>query len=193
MAIVPLPGQAESGDRHLVAPTSDGALVAVVDGLGHGSEAAEAAKIAVATLHEYREESVISLVRYCHERLKSTRGVVMSLASFNVKDNTVTWLSVGNVEGLLFRAHGEGTSPFEAILMRGGVVGYHLPLLQALMVPVFHDDILVLATDGIRADFSNGIRHTDPPQRIAESICAEHAKGNDDALVFVARYTGITP
>jgi len=39
------PGQSESGDRHLVLPTPDGGLVAVVDGLGHGAEAANAAKV----------------------------------------------------------------------------------------------------------------------------------------------------
>jgi len=35
-----MPGQAVSGDMHLVRPFEDGVLVALVDGLGHGEEAA---------------------------------------------------------------------------------------------------------------------------------------------------------
>ena len=50
MAQAVLAGQTVSGDRHLVSPCRDGLLVAVVDGLGHGEEAAKAAEIAVSTL-----------------------------------------------------------------------------------------------------------------------------------------------
>src|ERR1051326_4408996 len=45
-----LPGQAQSGDAHLVKAVATGVLVAVVDGLGHGAEAATAARTAVHTL-----------------------------------------------------------------------------------------------------------------------------------------------
>ena len=37
------PLQVESGDRYVVAPYADGVLVGVVDGMGHGAPAAEAA------------------------------------------------------------------------------------------------------------------------------------------------------
>src|SRR5262245_2765968 len=45
-----LPGQRISGDHYLVAPFPGGALVAVVDGVGHGNEASIAARTAVNTL-----------------------------------------------------------------------------------------------------------------------------------------------
>ena len=32
-----------------------------------------------------------------------TRGVVLSIALFNAENNTMTWLGVGNVDGLLLR------------------------------------------------------------------------------------------
>ena len=40
VATLALPGEAQSGDRHLVKPVGSTVLVAVVDGLGHGAEAA---------------------------------------------------------------------------------------------------------------------------------------------------------
>ncbi len=58
----PFAGQAVSGDRHLVEPVPNGVLVAVVDGLGHGEEAAQAAQLAIATLQAYAHESVVALL-----------------------------------------------------------------------------------------------------------------------------------
>jgi len=77
-------------------------MAAVVDGVGHGKEAARAARKAIATLDLSVGKSPVALFQRCHEQLRSTRGVVMSLASFNANDNTLAWLGVGNVEGVLF-------------------------------------------------------------------------------------------
>jgi len=192
-AASPLEGQAESGDLHVVQPFPKGVLVAAVDGLGHGPEAAAAARSAVVTLAEYAHEPVISLVKRCHERLLRTRGVVMSLASFNTLDNTMTWLGVGNVEGLLLRADVAANPPRENVLLRGGVVGYQLPALHASILPVTRGDVLILATDGIRGGIVEDVSLSDPPQRIAEQILARRATGMDDALVLVARYLGHEP
>ena len=93
-ATVTLAGQVQSGDRYVVVPSGSGVLVAAIDGLGHGVEAASAAQLAAGVLERDPRESVITLVRRCHERLRETRGVVMSLASFNALDETMTWLGV---------------------------------------------------------------------------------------------------
>src|SRR5206468_11760132 len=81
----------QSGDVHVVAPLPNGALVAVIDGLGHGAEAAAVAHVAARILQANAAEPVLALVQRCHEDLRKTRGVVMSLASFNAKDSSVTW------------------------------------------------------------------------------------------------------
>ncbi|MGD0922183.1 MAG: SpoIIE family protein phosphatase [Terriglobia bacterium] len=193
MAAQPLEGEAESGDQYVVRPLPNGVLVAAVDGLGHGPEAAAAARSAVVTLADYAHEPVISLIKRCHERLIRTRGVVMSLASFNALDNTMTWLGVGNVEGALLRADATARPARESILLRGGVVGYQLPALHASILPVTRGDVLILATDGIRGGFVEDVTLSDPPQQIAEQILARRASGADDALVLVARYLGHEP
>ena len=59
--------------------------------------------LAIATLAAYAHEPIISLIRRCHEALRGTRGVVMSIASLNTHDRTMVWLGVGNVEGVLLR------------------------------------------------------------------------------------------
>jgi negative regulator of sigma-B (phosphoserine phosphatase) len=131
-----LPGQGESGDRHLVCCAGNGILIAAMDGIGHGEEAANAAEAAISILKANVEEPVISLVERCHEGLRSTRGVVLSLASIDPEHGMMTWLGVGNVQGVLMRAGAQKGSVQEVLLLRGGVVGSQLPALQAAVLPI---------------------------------------------------------
>jgi negative regulator of sigma-B (phosphoserine phosphatase) len=188
-----LPGEQMSGDLHLVIPCSDGALVAAIDGLGHGSEAAEAANKAAQALDAHPEESVIALMQRCHDELKATRGVAMTVALFNHRENTVTVLGVGNVEGILLRANQAANPMQERVVLRGGVVGYQLPSLRASVFPVYSGDVMLFATDGIRSGFEEKINLTESPHRLAERILEQNFRGVDDALVLAIRYAGISP
>jgi phosphoserine phosphatase RsbX len=190
VATLALAGQTESGDLHLVKPTADGALVAVVDGLGHGQEAAAAAQIAVHTLEQFAEEPPLSLIQRCHHALKGTRGVVMSIAAFDARRSTMTWLGVGNVDGVVHHSNWAERSARVALITRGGIVGSELPAVQAAMLPVGVADTLVFATDGIRAGFADDVSDREQPQRLANQILSRFGKGTDDALVLVARYLG---
>ena len=195
VAMRALPGETVSGDMHVVKPFPNGVLLAVMDGLGHGDEATLAAKTAAATLVEHARESVISLLKRCHEALPRTRGVAMTLASCNSLEGTITWLGVGNVEGLLLRADASANPPTERVLLRGGVVGYQLPVLHAGVLPIGPGDLLIFATDGIRGDFGGDFSHSRPsgietPQQIADRLLEKWFKGTDDALVLVVRYLG---
>lgn len=181
----------ESGDVYVVAPFPDGVLVAVIDGLGHGAEAATAAREAARLLEAHAGETVSDLIRRCHEGLRRTRGAVMSLASFDSRSSSVTWIGVGNVEGVLVRADRAAEPSRESLAARGGVVGYQLPPLREAGRAVSSGDALILATDGIRSEFTAGLSVQDSPQDMAESIVARYAKASDDALVLVARYLGV--
>jgi hypothetical protein len=77
------------------------------------------------------------------------------------------------------------------VLLHGGVVGLQLPPLRAFVIPVSLGDTLILATDGIRSGFAEGLPPEEPPQQLADRILARDAKGTDDALVLVVRYLGL--
>jgi negative regulator of sigma-B (phosphoserine phosphatase) len=196
-----LTGQSVSGDQYTVQPFPTGVLVAVVDGLGHGEEAVTAANLAIAALREHAHESVALLLQRCHDQLKGTRGVVMSLASFSAPDSSMTWVGVGDVEGVLLRAAPSARPARESIPLRGGVLGYQLPPVRAATVSVAQGDLLIFATDGIRSSFvqepllNNPLtRQTaDGPQELANRLLVSYGKETDDALVLVARYRGETP
>jgi len=184
-----LPGETRSGDLHVVESFTGGALVAALDGLGHGEEAAEASTAAATILSSHAREPLTTLVERCHEALRSTRGVAMSIASFVASRHTMTWLGVGNVEAALFRGD-TNAGRRESLPLRGGVVGFRLPALVPSTVSVAPGDTLILATDGVSGDFPMGVKLFETPERIAESILDRFAHGRDDALALVARYWG---
>ncbi len=190
VATLALEGQTESGDLHLVSAVEDGVLAAVVDGLGHGEEAAAAARLAVSTLERHAEEPPLSLLQRCHVALKGSRGVVMSIARFEARRGTMTWLGVGNVEGVLHHADRPERSARAALVTRGGIVGSEVPAVHAAVIPVSAGDTLVFATDGIGTGFLADVSACDEPQRLADQILSRYGKGTDDALVLVARYLG---
>lgn len=185
-----LPGETLSGDRHVVQSFPGGVLLGAMDGLGHGEEAADAAEIAARVLEERPHEPLPSLVQRCHDALGKTRGVVMSLASVKLREAAMTWLGVGNVTGVLMRADSHAVPAREALLLRGGVVGYKLPRLKAAVVALNPGDTLVFATDGIRGDFAEHLAGRARPQKLADGIMARDGLETDDALVLVARYPG---
>lgn len=188
------PGQTESGDQYVVMEIPGGAVVGVVDGLGHGAEAANASKTAVRSIERHGGEPVIKVMQQCHQSLTGSRGAVISVAAFSAAMETMTWLGVGNVDGLLLRAEAAATPSRELLLLRGGVVGVHLPALTAAIVPVVPGDTLIFATDGVRSEFLDQIRaHRDAPQTLAGRILERFGRGTDDALVLVARYLGAEP
>lgn len=188
-ASVPIAGQSVSGDRIVVAELAGGALVAVIDGLGHGREADDAARAAANAIQEDPAALVEQLVERCHARLRGTRGCVMTLARFAANDDALTWVGVGNVEAVLVRAPGAPGCD-EALVTRGGIVGYRLPRLVSRTLAVARGDTLALASDGIRHGFRIAITATGEPQELADRILAGWSTGHDDACVLVARYLG---
>jgi phosphoserine phosphatase RsbX len=185
-----LPGEAVSGDLHVVAPWNGGVLMAVVDGLGHGEQATIAARIAIAVLEQHAGEPVVNLVQHCHRALQRTRGAVMTLVALDVRDETLTALGVGNVEAVVHRANPDARPQRESVLLRAGVVGYQLPALQASVMPVARGDLVVFGTDGVREDFSDLITAAETTPRLTEKILSQKFRGTDDGLVLACKYVG---
>lgn len=187
-ATLPLPGQSESGDLCLIKRVGKGTLLAVVDGLGHGQDAASAAHAAVGALDRYSREPLIELVRRCHDALVGLRGVVLGLAYLDPQAATMAWLGVGNIGGVLLRAD-IGNRPSRITLVpNAGFIGAEQARPTTRSVPLALGDTVILYSDGIKDGFAESLALSNTPQEIADFVMTRHAKGNDDALVLVARY-----
>jgi negative regulator of sigma-B (phosphoserine phosphatase) len=159
----PMPGESESGDEFIVHPRPGGALLAVIDALGHGPAAASAARIAAACLRAHAHAPLGALMNLCHDALRQTHGVVVSVASFDSASRTLGWIGVGNVECVLIRGDALARPQRVFLVPRGGVVGYQLPPVRASDVPIAECDTVVFATDGIRHGFLDHLVPTDAP------------------------------
>ena len=178
-------GEDRSGDRAVFVPYDGGALVAAIDGLGHGDAAADAAEAAARVLREHAEEPPQALLERCHAALRKTRGAVMTLAWFDLRAGTMTWTGVGNVEARIVRADGARQ---DGPIVLGGVVGYQIPQVRMATLALRPGDSIMFATDGIDADFTATSALALTAQQQAERILERHSKHTDDALAVVVRY-----
>ena len=133
------------------------------------------------------------MVARCNGRLRGTRGVALSICTLNEKAAAWSWIGVGDVSAVLLREGPNLRPEREFLLMRGGVVGGFMPKLTVSTVRAVPGDVMILATDGVREDYSQELNLRGTPQEIAERILDGHATGTDDALALVVRYTGGLP
>lgn len=183
-------GEERSGDVAVFAPSPRGGLVAAIDGLGHGAAAADAAEAAADILRGNADEEPQAVLDRCHAALRRTRGVVMTLVWFDVAGRKMDWTGVGNVEARLMRAAGRGGARYDSPVVLAGVVGYNLPRVRLGTVELESGDAVVLATDGVSADYSSSFETGLPAQELADRVLERHGKGSDDALAVVVRFVG---
>jgi hypothetical protein len=180
-----------SGDLAVTVDALGGRLIVAIDGLGHGPAAAEASATAARVLSARPEDPLEDLFERCHAALSKTRGAVMTAARIDGAGG-MEWAGVGNVEGRLLRA-AAGLRATESPVLFGGVLGHQSRRVRTSRVALERGDVLLLATDGVRADFSTGASLMGNAQVIAERVLRTSARGTDDALVVAARWLGPDP
>jgi phosphoserine phosphatase RsbX len=186
-------GEAVNGDLGIVTVLPDGVLVAAIDGLGHGGEAARAAREAGDVVRDRASDDLVPLIERCHDALRNTRGAVIGLAFVSHLRRTMTWLGVGNVEGLVLSTDRSARRPKGSLPLGRGVLGHELPSVRPATLDVRPGDVLILATDGIEGAFADAPDISGSAQDISERILAVHWKPIDDALVLAVRYLGGGP
>lgn len=186
IAGAPHEGEERSGDLAVFLPTSRGALACVIDGLGHGPEAADASALCADVVRAHVEAPAQDLLQACHEALVQTRGVVMTVAWFDLEASRLQWAGVGNVDARLVRQGPELRE--EVALVFGGVLGYRMPNVRPATMSLDRGDLLVMITDGIDAAISPALAGGGAAQTMADRIFSMHGKGTDDALAVVVRY-----
>ncbi|MGH3564154.1 MAG: SpoIIE family protein phosphatase [Mycobacterium sp.] len=190
----PRPGEQVCGDRPVAVGVGEsGALFGVLDGLGHGAEAASAASRGVQVLRGACTEPLDVLVKLCHRELADTRGAAMTLARIDFGTKTLSWIGIGNVTANLVAKYPSGVQIRSSARLDSGIVGYRVPdTLRTQEVSIVPGDLLVIASDGIADDHLDGINFSASAAVIAEQILRHHSKEADDALVLAARHRGLS-
>ena len=179
-------GQTRSGDVAVFVPVARGGLACLIDGLGHGPDAADAAERCADVVRAHAGDSAHDLLAACHAALLDTRGVVLTVAWFDLERGEIAWTGVGNVDARLVHSGPELRE--DVALVFGGVVGYRLPKIRLATMPLTRGDVLVMITDGIEGAISPALAGAGTAQALADRIFEMHGKGTDDALAVVVRY-----
>jgi len=184
------PGELTNGDLGVVELCHDGVLLAGIDGVGHGADAARAARRAGDIVRSESGEDLAALAMLCHAALRDTRGAALTLARLSTAKGEVTWLGIGNVEGRVISGEAPAAGPKGSLALAAGVPGHELPRIRPETLTVRPGDVLILATDGIRATFADALDVSGSTAAIAARIMRTDYRRVDDAVVVAARYLG---
>jgi anti-sigma regulatory factor (Ser/Thr protein kinase) len=183
---VALRGEQVCGDDWDYRETPDGhPVILVVDGLGHGLGAAEAAREA---LHLFRQDPLVGpadMLDRLHRGLRSTRGAAAAVAWIASDRGQVVYAGVGNIGGLVIG----GEQP-HFLVSHNGILGHEVRRIQEFTYAWPAGSTLVLHSDGLKshwdlAAYPGLLRHH--PALIAGILYRDFRRGHDDATVVVAR------
>ncbi|MDB5112712.1 MAG: Stage sporulation family protein [Mucilaginibacter sp.] len=95
--VVTMPGQIKCGDGTSSTVTPQHFKLLVADGLGHGEEANFAVIEAVKAFKQCTDHSPSEILKYIHEAIRKTRGIVGSIVVFDFESNIWKMAGVGNI------------------------------------------------------------------------------------------------
>ena len=178
-----MPGETANGDGWRVDWSQGACRIAVIDGLGHGPQAAAAADCAQQTLKAHPQPGPEEALRLCHEALAGTRGAAISIALLDPAVRRLTYAGIGNVEARLVQEGHE-----RRLIAYRGIVGKIMRTIHPFDYALSGPWLLILYTDGIRSRFD--IEATlDPDARSLEAganrILSQWARAGDDATVVI--------
>ena len=182
---VPKPGEDVCGDGWAVASSGGRTVVTVVDGLGHGPDAAEAARAALRVFHAECAARPGEIVDRMHDPLRSTRGAAVAVAEIDVPGAAVRYAGVGNIAGVIVTDRES-----RSLVSHAGTVGHQMRRVQEFTYPWRPQSLLVMHSDGVsqRWDLERytGLTLRDP-SLVAGVLYRDFSRGRDDATVLVAR------
>lgn len=176
----PCRGEVACGDAFLVVD-GDITLVVVVDGLGHGPKAREAALRFVEHADHQRQSSPQEILEAGNAAVSGTRGVAAMVAKLDCLAGTIDVAGVGNIE---LRA----ISRFPITpISTPGIVGRPVRSIREFRYPLSAGDLLVLSSDGIsrRAELAPYCELD--PAAMAKALLEEYGSTHDDATCVVVR------
>jgi anti-sigma regulatory factor (Ser/Thr protein kinase) len=176
-------GEAECGDAWRLAHDGEcKSALMVIDGLGHGSAAAAAARAVAEAFDRSPFDPPGAQIERAHRALTGTRGAAVACAAWS-GPQAIHYSGVGNISGRL-----AGASGSRGLVSHNGTLGFQVHRVQEFEYPAANGTLLIMHSDGLSArwqlDEHVGLRERHPAI-IAATLYRDHARGRDDATVVV--------
>ena len=176
----------ECGDSGITLEQKGILLCAVIDGVGHGPNAAIAAVTAKNYIEANSEAPLTETLQGVHEVLKSTQGAVACLCRIELKSGQLTMAGIGNITCRIFRGLDS-----ERLLSREGILGYMVSTPREHTRKLDNAALLLMHSDGVREHFEL-FEYPDLLKGNAASVAARVVdtlgKNNDDASCLAVRF-----
>jgi anti-sigma regulatory factor (Ser/Thr protein kinase) len=186
--IVAKPGETECGDNFCWTREANYIRLFLGDGLGHGKEAAHAVDMAVAAFRECTVASPREVLRFIHESVKKSRGLVGTVATFDIRQKRWNVCGIGNISTRFW-----GVTIHKTPVSYNGILGLNIPgTLHDQSVEYEVGQMMIMCSDGISSKwdisrFPGIVRHD--LALVNAVIFKEFARNTDDTSVISCKLT----
>lgn len=181
-----MPGEEICGDGYHLKKTGDETQIFLGDGLGHGPNAHEAVMKAIEAFKECEETEPTDILRFVHQKVKKTRGLVASVASYHHTKREWKTCGVGNITTRLY----EGLTA-RRVMSHNGIIGLNIPAVMNTQILSGTDyQHVIMFSDGIRnhwelTQYPTILKYASPV--MAAAIFKDNARGTDDMTLLIGK------
>lgn len=174
--------ETQSGDGWRLAVRERQISALVVDGLGHGPAAHDAAQAGMASFDEDAFAAPDVMLARAHQRMAGSRGGALAVASYD-GTGTLRFVGIGNVAASLVAVDGS-----RGLASHPGIVGGQFRTARLFDYPQAGGQLLIMHSDGLQtrwrlSDYPGlWSRH---PAVVAAVLHRDFCRGGDDATVLV--------
>lgn len=182
------PGEPVCGDGWTVLQGRGKLVVFVVDGLGHGPDAAAAARAGIEAVHRNAQRDGPNIMEAVHAALRPTRGAAAAIALLQPESELCSFCGIGNISASI-----RGAGQARSMVSHNGTLGHQVRKIQEFQYPFPKGSLLIMHSDGIGTHWDLGaypgleMRH---PAFVPAALFRDHNRGRDDVTVLALRNGG---
>lgn len=184
--VIPKPPEEMCGDAAAVKQRPGELTLFLGDALGHGPEAAKVVNAAVAAFHECSQADPAETIRFIHQAVRKTRGLVATVATFDFNSKAWQICGVGNISCRIGNER-----QLKTYLPYNGIIGMNIPSTVNNQVTTHvPGQMILLSSDGLRSRLelykNPGIYKYDA-SILAAALYKDYGRQTDDMSIVVGK------
>lgn len=181
----PMRHESVCGDGWSLRWDEDRLVVAILDGLGHGPQASEAADLGLSVIDEFAGLAADDYLARMHTRMSRTRGGAAAVFCLEAGSGQGTFAGAGNIAATLLSGAVTRQLPSHP-----GIVGSNYRHAQPFRFDVRPGSLLLMHSDGLQTRWDlkryEGLQHRHPALIVAV-LHRDFDRGRDDTGIVAVR------
>lgn len=177
------------GDAWHLRTDEDSVGITLIDGLGHGLQASDAAQAGVAAAGQRGNAPAADVITAMHAAMSGSRGGAAAVARVRLPSGEVDFAGIGNISATLCEA-----TATRGMASHPGIVGVQFRKVQPFHFHAVAGTLLLMHSDGLQARWSlrdyPGLFHRHPAVIVAV-LQRDFDRGRDDTGIIALRLGGL--